>query len=207
MTDSSPITCQCPILAGSNGIELNVAGEAYTPSLTVVEPTGIVCPRGWDKCAQGCVAMELEPLVSPLEVSFQEIAMMEVPTTTVGPSGYFTNELFSSIWYHTSFRGAGVWHNIQSGNYFFADEPTFAEICPQPFSDGTIDWEIVLGWGERSSPTTASPVKTISTHYHQIFTIDAQGSIRIDKFGQWIKQFADGSVTNSPGIISTGGVR
>jgi len=36
--------------------------------------------------------------------------------------GYFANEVFSSIWYHTVYRGAGVW---------------------------TIDWEIVLGWGDR----------------------------------------------------------
>ena len=205
MTNSIPITCQCPILAGSNGIELNIVGEAYTPSLTVVEPAGIVCPRGWDKSAQGYVAMELEPFVTPLDVSFQGIAMMEVPTTTIGPSGYFTNEIFSSIWYHTEARGAGEWHNIFPDNYFFADTASFAETCPPPFSDGTIDWEIVLGWNERDSPTNALPIATIPTHYHQVFTIDEQGGIRIDKFGQWLKQFADGSVTNSPGIIRTGG--
>ena len=28
-------------------------------------------------------------------------------------------------------------------------------------------------------------VETMPAHYHQIFTIDEQGSIRIDKFGQW----------------------
>ena len=119
--------------------------------------------------------------------------------------GYFTNEVFSSIWYHTVYRGAGVWHKIASGNYFFRDTPAFAEVCPQPFDDGTIDWEIVLGWGDRDSLDTTPPVGTIATHYHQVFTIDEQGGLRIDKFGQWIKQFANGSVTNSIGIISTGG--
>ena len=44
------------------------------------------------------------------------------------------------------------------------------------------------------------PVETMPTHYRQIFTIDEQGSIRIDKFGQWIKQFSDGVITHSPGI-------
>ena len=100
-----------------------------------------------------------------------------------------------------------MWHWPNDENYFFPDTPAFAEVCLQPFSDGTIDWEIVLGWNERDSPTNIPPVKTIPTHYHQVFMIDAQGSIRVDKFGQWIKQFTDGSVTNSPGIISTGGVR
>ena len=149
--------------------------------------------------------MQLEPFITPRDVSFGGIAVMEVPTTTVGPSGYFTNEVFASVWYHTRSRGAGVWYNISPSNYFFQDTPAFAEICPQPFADGAIDWEIVLGWGERDSSTNTPPVETIPTRYHQVFTIDAQGSIRVDKFGQWIKQFTDGSVTNSPGIINTGG--
>ena len=207
MTSSSPITCQCPILAGANGIVMNIAGENYTPSLTVVEPTGVVCPKGWSQCATGYTAMLLDPYITPLDVSFQGIAVMEVPTTSVGPSGYFTNEVFSSVWYHTHFRGAGQWHNVGLENFFFRDTPAFAEICPQPFADGTIDWEIVLGWGELNSPTNIPPVKMIASHYHQVFTIDVQGGIRIDKFGQWIKQFPDGTITNSPGIIRTEGAQ
>ena len=203
VTNSIPIECKCPILSGANGIELNIAGESYTPNIMVVEPDGIVCSRGWDMCAPGCTAMLLDPLITPLDVCFSEIVMMEVPTTTVGPSGYFTNELFSSVWYHTRFRGAGKWYRPGSDNHFFNDQPAFAEICPPPLADGTIDWDIVLGWGERDWPDTTPPVKTIATHYHQVFTIDEQGSIRVDKFGQWIKQFADGVVTNSPGIIRT----
>jgi len=203
VTNSIPIECKCPILAGANGIELNIAGESYTPNLMVVEPDGIVCSRGWDMCAPGYTAMLLDPLITPLDVCFSEIVMMEVPTTTVGPSGYFTNELFSSVWYHTRFRGAGEWYRPRPDNHFFDDQPAFAESCPPPLADGTIDWEIVLGWGERDWPDTTPPVKTIATHYHQVFTIDEQGSIRVDKFGQWIKQFANGAVTNSPGIIRT----
>ena len=150
--------------------------------------------------------MLLDLYITPLDVCFSEIVMMEVPTTTVGPSGYFTNELFSSVWYHTRFRGAGEWYRPGNDNHFFRDTPAFAEICPQPFADGIIDWEIVLGWGERNSSTNTPPIETIPTHYHQVFTIDAQGSIRVDKFGQWIKQFTDGTITNSPGIIRTGGM-
>ncbi len=129
---------------------------------------------------------------------------MEVPTAAVGPCGYFTNNVFSSVWYHTRARGAGNWYNIRSDNYFFQDTPAFAEYCPEPFVDGIIDWEIVLGWGERDSQETDIPIATIPTHYHQLFTIDVLGGLQIDKFGQWIKQANDGSVSHSQGIISGG---
>ena len=66
------------------------------------------------------------------------------------------------------------------------------------------DEEIVLGWGERDSQETDIPIATIPTHYHQLFTIDVLGGLRIDKFGQWIKQANDGSVSHSQEIISRG---
>jgi len=87
-----------------------------------------------------------------------------------------------------------------SGSVAFA-----AEVCPPPLSEGTIDWEIILGWGERESSETQLPIATFPTHYHQIFAINEQGDLRIDKFGQWIKQFASGGVTNSTGIVNMGG--
>ena len=202
---TNSVLYKCPIGAALNGVSMDVAGISYAPTLTVVEPTGIICTNGYDMCAADYTAMQLDPYVTPLDVSFSGIAMMEVPTTTVGPSGYFTNEQFSSIWYHTKARGAGVWHNIRSDNYFFEDTASFAEICPLPLADGNIDWEIVLGWNERNSPNASPPIGMVSTHYHQIFTINEQGDLRIDKFGQWIKQFASGGVTNSTGIVNTGG--
>ena len=195
----------CPIHASLNGVSLDVAGVSYTPALTVVEPSGIICTNGYNICDNGYTAMQLDLYVAPSDVSFSGIAMMEVPTTTVGPSGYFTNEIFSSIWYHTTERGAGVWHDVRPDNYFFLDTASFAEYCPQPFFDGTIDWEIILAWGEREEAQSIDDsVGIVGARYHQIFTIDGQGSLRVDKFGQWIKQFSDGSVTNSSGIVNGG---
>ena len=194
----------CPIRAASNGISMNIDGVPYTPSLSVIEPTGIICTNGYDVCAAGYTAMRLDTYVIPLDVCFSGLAVMEVPTTTVGPSGYFTNETFSSVWYHTKYRGAGEWHNIHHDNFFFEDTASFAEDCPAPHCNGTIDWEIVLGWSERNPDETTPYIATIPTRYHQIFTIDEHGDLRIDKFGQWIKQFASGGVTNSVGIINAG---
>ena len=205
LADTNSVSYQCPLRAGSNGISMNIAGIPYTPNLTVVEPTGVVCTNGLDICDEGYTAMLLDTYIAPRDVCFSGIAVMEVPTTTVGPSGYFTNEIFSAIWYHTKYRGAGEWHKIRPDNYFFEDTVAFAEVCPPPLSEGAIDWEIILGWGERESSETQLPSATFPTHYHQIFAINEQGDLRIDKFGQWIKQFASGGVTNSTGIVNIGG--
>lgn len=125
---------------------------------------------------------------------------MEVPTTEIGPSGYFTNSVFSSVWYHTVQRGAGTWYRPGRDNFFFNDTPSFAEYCPPPIADGSIDWLIPIAWGEDDSDDVSDVEGTIDATYHQVFTIDEQGGLRIDKFGQWIFCSAGGEISHSAGI-------
>ena len=191
---------RCPIRADNNGVKLTVLGSTYTPSIQVLEPNGIVCSSGFNRCADGVIAMELEPYITPLNVSFFGINMMEQPTEYVGPDGYFTNECFRAIWYHSPARKAGEWKHPRDDNFFFADTPSFGEYCPQPWSGGTIDWAIPLAWGELNSSSPDDCVDTVDTIYHQVFTIDASGTLKIDKFTQWIQCTAEGRVTYSPGI-------
>ena len=169
-------------------------------SLSVVEPTGVLCTSGFDMCEDGCIAMELEPYITPMDVCFSNIRIMEVPSSANGPSGYFTNAVFSSIWYHRSSRGAGEWHRPRPDNFFFEDTPSFAEYCPPPWFRGTIDWEIPLAWGELEATSESDIRGRFGTRYHQIFTFNAMGDLRIDKFSQWIECSADGRVSHSPGI-------
>ena len=175
-------------------------GVSYTPDLRVVEPTGILCESGFDRCRDGVVAMELEPYVTPLDVSFFGVRIMEVPTAGGAPTGYFANPRFEPIWNHTQARGAGVWHRPGLDNFFFADEPSFGEYCPPPLSASVIDWAIPLAWGEPTAQAVSDGVGTMGTTYRQVFTLDASGGLRIDKFSQWIHCTAEGAVTHSPGI-------
>ena len=191
---------RCPIRADNNGIRLTVLGSSYAPSIQVLEPSGIVCSSGFNRCADGVIAMELEPYITPLSVSFFGINMVELPTEYAGPDGYFTNECFRAIWYHSPERKAGEWKHPRTDNFFFADTPSFGDFCPQPWSGGSIDWAIPLAWGELNSSSLDDCVDTIDTIYHQVFTIDALGTLKIDKFTQWIQCTAEGWVTYSPGI-------
>ena len=190
----------CPVRSDGNGVEINSSGVSYVPALTVVEPTGILCTSGFNRCSDGLIAMELEPYITPLDVSFFGVKVMEVPTTGSVPVGYFANPLFEPIWNHTKERKAGVWHRPRQDNYFFADAPSFGEYCPPPHSRGVIDWAIPLAWGDDDAEDVPDAVGGLGTVYHQVFTLDAEGGLRIDKFSQWIHCSADGVVTHSPGI-------
>ena len=190
----------CPIRACQGGPDVVVEGVTYTPCLTVIEPTGILCVSGFNRCRDGFIAMELEPYLTPLDVCFSGIRVMEVPTTDNVPTGYFANPLFEPIWNHTKARGAGDWHRPGFDNYFFRDVPSFGDACPPPLSRGVIDWRIPLAWGTDTAKEPCDAVGTIGTTYHQVFTLEASGSLRIDKFTQWIECSAEGFVTHSPGI-------
>ena len=190
----------CPVRADGNGLEIKVSDVSYVPNLTVVEPTGILCTSGFNRCTDGLIAMELEPYITPLDVSFFGIKVMEVPTTGSVPIGYFANPLFEPIWNHTKERKAGVWYRPRQDNYFFADAPSFGEYCPPPLSRGVIDWAIPLAWGDDDAEDVPDAVGGVETVYHQVFTLDDEGGLRIDKFTQWIHCSADGVVTHSPGI-------
>ena len=191
----------CPMVADWNGISIYVENATYIPQLSVVEPQGIVCSSGRSACGYGVIAMQLEPYILPLHVSFCNIKMMEVPSMAGGPTGYFTNTVFEAYWHHTTNRSAGVWHRPRSDNFFFEDVPSFDLYCPPPLTGGTITWVVPIGWGENDASALDDIVDVMPTLYNQVYTLDEDGGLRIDKFGQWIKMDILGGITHSPGIL------
>ena len=190
----------CPMVADANGVEIHVGNATYIPPLSVVVPQGVVCSSGRSACGYGVIAMQLDLYLVPQYVSFCNIKMMEVPSLAGGPTGYFTNTIFEAYWHHTTDRGAGEWHRPRTDNFFFEDVPSFGLYCPPPLSDGTITWVVPIGWGENDASSPDDIVDTMSTLYYQVYTLDADGGLRIDKFGQWIKMDILGGITHSPDI-------
>ena len=67
----------------------------------------------------GGIGMELYQYVTPMDVSFSEIAVQEVPCFTYEVEGYFTNSYFNGAFAHTGGwwgAGAGRWSNVNVGN-------------------------------------------------------------------------------------------
>lgn len=198
----------CPLLASSNGLEIEVNRESYTPNLQIVEPQSIVCRTGIIVCGSpsagtaGQIGMKIDPIIQPETVAFNGVRMMEIPmlVSSTPPSGYFTNEVNSAFWAHTRARGAGVWRTPTQANLFFVDTVSFGEPCPPPWSNGSIDWDVPIGWGDRDAESVVDVVKEVPRPYHQITTIDPQGGVKVEKYEQWVKRMPDGEISHSPGI-------
>ena len=204
---------QCPYESDANGVSVRVDGDDYRPVINAIEPTAIVCNSGtvldlgYDAGRAGGIGMSIFPYIQPEDVCFSGVKMMEIPTLVGAepPEGYFTNVNYSHIWSHTMTNHAGEWHRPGSDNLFFNDAPTFDEPCPQPWSYGKINWDIPIGWAALDATSSAEIVKELPVSYNQIFEIDGQGGLKVEKFGQWVKRMPSGEITQSSGIINTNG--
>lgn len=152
----------------------------------------------------GGAGMKLCLYVLPKTVSFSKLSLAEVPTTTEGPTGYFTNMEFSAVWYHTTARGAGDWKRMGAQDtYWFDDEATMGDAFPPQnvleWDVGTIIWDVPIAWdlwnlaGEDYS-------KRIPVLYKQRFDFNASGTLRVTKHGYWEERDADKTKRGSEGI-------
>jgi len=200
-------TYQCPLGASNNGLTITINGCSYTPQLSVVEPTGVMCLRGWNyplgvhPGQAGWVGMQLELKIVPEAVSFRGLAFVEEPSDQGLATGYFESHVAEDARSHDEGHGAGVWHDIGDDNFFFYDCPRIAESCPAPWSQGTLLCSIPIAWGERGASRAVDKIGNITGPYSQVFSIDATGGVRIDKFCQWIRRMPNGWREHSGGIV------
>ena len=91
-------------------------------------------------------------------MSYEALAVVEIPCNDGVKSGHFALPYFSNIWSHTSDNGAGNWVDVRGGNFFAEDEAALDCEVPQAYYEGTggqsvatwragyIKWEIPIGW-------------------------------------------------------------
>ena len=196
---------QCPLQACYGGLQVCVDGCNYSPDLQIIEPTGIVCRRGWTLSygdhtnEAGWIGMRLDLTVEPESVAFNGLAMVEEATDEGNSEGYFENHQFPAS--HDEGHGAGTWYNISDDNFFFYDCPRIAEEYPDPWTTGTALWLIPIAWGERGTTSMVGKIGNVPGNYTQVFTIDPQGGVRIDKFSQWVMRMPNNFISHSSDII------
>lgn len=193
-----------PLLAGENGIHATCEGQVYSPRVRVIEPEGIVAENAeavrYDvpKGEAGGIGMKLDLYVIPRTVSFSNIAMQETPCLTGTHSGYFDNPAFADEWCHWTNHGAGEWHNIRGDNFFFKDYPRVQGAWPRMMDDGTITtnktygwqdgtmvWDIPIGWGAKGTEDNSGQVGVIEG-YKQEFVIFSDGFTGVRKFSNQV---------------------
>ena len=198
-----------PIVNNPSTITASYGGVSFSPVLSIVEPVELICsnvvkvitnsvPPG---CAGG-VGMKLYLYVSPSTVSFENIAVEEVPCAEGSHNGYFTNSTFSAFWTHTYENGAGRWRNIGAGNYYGPDRSTTGYWPPQ-WDSGVMSWNVPIGWGYTDTADGVPPEKNFPIQYYSVWTMSPDGTITKSKHGHIISKSTNG-VIRLDGVMVNG---
>ena len=209
---------RCPLYAITKPLTATIGNAHYTPLITVVEPSGIEArnPRrvtfGAGPGRAGWIGLRQEFYVKPLDVSFLQIKIEEVPCSTGGHGGYFTNSSFSVIWCHSTTNGAGRWLAVNSENRI-GDHDTAAltmellRVKPDGsltqdesfgWADGWITWVVPFGWNSPEAVAANSEADAFREFDPQAghrFTITTNGTVTVRKFRNEAVRMVDGRTT------------
>ena len=219
----------CPISANYvPDITVSYADITYRPTLEIVEPEVVITPlaeRGanivdpfyvgnrycWPEGTVGAACLKTTNYIGPMHVSFQGIAVSELPCTEEDVvTGCFTNGHHRTHTGGADGAGAGVAHYIQPGNFWFVDGARMVAPEPNWQPNSTLSWKIPIGWHRKNPDYTddcdvqnpdyekawdgdSRPliIGGQTDKYKQVWHIDGQGTFRTDKFGHWISRSRD----------------
>ena len=215
-----------PLFACTNPLRINLGDVAYTPRLTCIEPSGIVsgkvdlCTYGLPPGKAGGIGLWQEFRVTPLTVSFSEIAVEEVPCDQGTIDGYFIYGIPTNLWTHTRAAGAGKWHDVDIHNrvggdndvrdeaklggelYPVTSDGTLTNDYSVGWIDGSMVWQVPFGWHARGTKGEAEPFKTFGTTTQE-FYIDRWGRSGVRKFrNQAVRLLNDRRFLNVTEIFS-----
>ena len=95
--------------------------------------------------------------------------------------------------------GAGDWHSISGGNYFFHDEAKMGDTLICPWFYGSLQWHIVIGWKDSGAADSTMRILP-NQQYNQTFTMSNQGCLRVSKYQYWAERWPDGTRNKSDGM-------
>jgi hypothetical protein len=169
------------------------SGPTINNNLTVLEPTNVdhavivssnEAYYTFPTNAAGAF-MHLYVYMGPTNVSFYRVQMEEVAENGTGLTGYFAN---TNIWpdptnsfYHSSANTPFALANDNSWptNYDYCNTPTASPYLPQPWSSGRFSWNVPWKWWIIGSTNT----NYMANGWQEQFSIDANGTVKITKFG------------------------
>ena len=204
----------CPASASfSPNVAVTCGGSSYVPVMKLEDPAVVVTreaswPGGcWPIGLVGEATLRTVNYIGPMHVSFQGIAVSEVPCYDIIPAtGCFTQGVHALS--HTYEAQAGWAYRIKPGNYWCIDraESTAPETNWVHGVASEMIWKIPIGWHRieswavhldywrLSNPDVTEYGNTNSVPlliggrndmYLQERHIDENGVFRTDKFGHW----------------------
>jgi hypothetical protein len=199
-----------------------VNDNIYDFQIMIIEPCLIIARApavrdfGLRENIAGGVGMSFQIYIHPETVSFSGISMEEIPSAEGNHTGYFANIYFAEIWYHTREQGAGIWSNIQRGNFWGEDHAYMGEMLPFEtyngdmtfdktqgrWDYGMLQWYIQWGWTERNADIDDDPIGIMKERYDQIFYIDEYGTLSIFKFNHNVLRGTNNIIRLNGNIIN-----
>jgi hypothetical protein len=189
--------------------------EKLTEKFTVVEPSGFdhtllthTFPNKWPP---GWVAVEMQnrTWVAPTDVSFYRVMISEFGKDANTVTGYFadTNKFTTNPEYYFHHWPGGVlgdnyaWGLIDQNNEIGGAQqnpgdwagliPTLTVQYTPPWSTGTIYVDIPVKWRVGAG----GPTNNLANGWDQRVTIDASGTVVVEKFGQQTTRTVNNVVT------------
>lgn len=112
-------------------------------------------------------------------------------------TGYFANPYFANEWSHTVQNGAGRWSEVDCYNVTeLTDTAAITYSLPRVGSNGVLtndmtaawaygrnEWSVPFGWRGKT-PSSSELVKGFAAGETQVFTIDPQGTVQVQKLHQ-----------------------
>ena len=205
---------QCPLWGVDNPLRADVGTVHYTPKIQVVEPKWIsskaIRPVVYSdivhKGEAGGVGMELYWYVGPMDVSFSQIAVEEVPCFTYEAEGYFTNPYYQGAFGHTGGwwgAGAGTWFKVQCQDNRIEgyDTAAFHDKIPWLMPNGTVTTNAAyawmngcvyidnpFGWNVSGTEGDTLPYKEFGHDIRDTIRIDGQGRVGVFKLDNWVER-------------------
>jgi len=173
-------------------ITANFEGNYFTKEFSVLAPTGIVSAQIESTThfdlGYAAARMHLYPIIiGPTNVSFYNVQCVEVGTDASNITGYFlTNTPPSHIG-----NGADEWFQLDQANAW-PDTWDWASSYgwPSPWSSGSYTWDIPAQWKVVGSSETNS-----MTGWNQVHSIDANGTVTVQKFGHNVTRTTNDVIT------------
>jgi hypothetical protein len=163
-------------------VAFNVGKTNWTVPFTVVEPEGIEVGNVENVVYErdgyaGIFEMTFHNRVTPTNVSFYAIETIEIPMVATNATGYYAQPSKADELDHGK-RGGGHWGGIGFGNEYV--DYAAAGYVSKPWGEGgSFTWPIPVAWRCRGD----DGVTNVFCYTDQRFELDANGTVRVIKFG------------------------
>ena len=171
-----------PYTQDVSNVALSLGEVTCNVPFSIIEPQGMVVESVETNAYEfagyaGIFEMTFHNRLVPTNVSFYAIETIEIPLVATNAIGYYAQPDRSDELDHGK-RGGGNWGGVGYGNEYI-DHVAAGYVAPPWGDGGSFTWPIPVAWRGRHD----EGVTNVFYHADQRFELDANGTVRVFKFG------------------------